>query len=81
MSTRRTKRERCECEDTADGHPVRTEERNENRARCLNLVSTLAEPLYRVDMDDESGTLFCEHCAEDAMESGVFTSRDDEEVD
>lgn len=30
--------------------------------------------LYRVDMDDETGTPFCDGCAEDAMESGLFTS-------
>lgn len=29
--------------------------------------------LYRIDMEDTSGTCFCEDCAEDAMESGVFT--------
>lgn len=28
--------------------------------------------LYRVDMDDEGGTGFCEACAEDAYESGLF---------
>lgn len=31
------------------------------------------EILYRVDMEDESGTLFCDQCAADAMSSGVFT--------
>jgi hypothetical protein len=30
--------------------------------------------LYRVDMDDRSGTPFCSMCAEDAMESGLFTT-------
>lgn len=29
--------------------------------------------LYRVDMTDETGTLFCSDCADDAMESGLFT--------
>jgi hypothetical protein len=29
--------------------------------------------LYRVDMEDRTGTDFCEQCAADAMESGVFT--------
>ena len=28
--------------------------------------------LYRVDMDDRTGTAFCERCAEDACSSGVF---------
>ena len=29
--------------------------------------------LYRVDMDDQTGTEFCEDCAADAMHSGLFT--------
>ncbi len=29
--------------------------------------------LYRVDMEDRSGTLFCLPCADDAMESGLYT--------
>ncbi len=29
--------------------------------------------LYRVDMNDRDGTLFCAICAADAMESGLFT--------
>lgn len=30
--------------------------------------------LYRVDMEDRTGTLFCEGCADDAMESGLFST-------
>lgn len=30
--------------------------------------------LYRVDMEDRTGTLMCETCGDDAFESGVFTS-------
>ena len=30
--------------------------------------------LYRVDMEDTSGTGFCEACAADAHESGLFDS-------
>ena len=29
--------------------------------------------LYRIDMEDQTGTLFCEQCADDASESGLFT--------
>lgn len=29
--------------------------------------------LYRVDMDDVSGTVFCDECAEDALSSGLYT--------
>lgn len=35
--------------------------------------SPAAVVLYRVDMDDRSGVAFCEDCAQDAVESGVFT--------
>lgn len=38
--------------------------------------------LYRIDMDDRSGSRFCEGCASDAMDSGVFTDEpmsDDDE--
>ena len=28
--------------------------------------------LYRVDMYDQTGTQFCNACAEDSMESGLF---------
>jgi hypothetical protein len=39
------------------------------------------ERLYRVDMYDNEGTLFCEDCADDAVDSGIFSpfSREDEE--
>jgi hypothetical protein len=37
--------------------------------------------LYRVDMEDATGTLFCEQCAADAMESGLFTDESEEESD
>jgi hypothetical protein len=32
-----------------------------------------ATELYRVDMDDTTGTVMCESCADDAMRSGLFT--------
>lgn len=34
--------------------------------------------LFRIDMEDENGTAFCESCAEDALDSGVFSTRDEE---
>lgn len=37
--------------------------------------------LIRVDMDDETGTLFCDDCAADAMESGVFCVKEDDDDD
>lgn len=33
--------------------------------------------VYRVDMEDESGSLLCEKCADDCFESGLFTTKDD----
>ena len=35
--------------------------------------------LYRVDMDDETGICFCDGCANDAAESGVFSHEGDTE--
>ena len=32
--------------------------------------------LYRIDMEDYTGTDFCEECAADAMESGVFSDEE-----
>lgn len=37
------------------------------------------QTLYRIDMDDWTGTRFCEKCASDAMDSGLFT--DETQVD
>lgn len=28
--------------------------------------------IYRIDMEDHTGTRMCEQCSEDAMQSGVF---------
>jgi hypothetical protein len=35
--------------------------------------------LYRIDMEDNDGTPFCDPCAEDAMESGLFRTEEDAE--
>jgi hypothetical protein len=53
---------RCECWDHSC--PVHLE-----RLGCVN---TATETLFRVDMQDESGTGFCEACGDDAFESGLF---------
>jgi len=53
----------CECSDPGcDGHP--------GLAGCTRRAT---ERLYRIDMEDVGGLLMCEECADDAMESGVFT--------
>jgi hypothetical protein len=54
----------CACVDI--GCPV-----HKNRAGCYNDADTI---LYRVDMEDATGTAFCERCADDAMDSGLFTN-------
>ena len=51
----------CECSDP--GCPA-----------CLGLCGKSAVmTLYRIDMQDLTGTDFCEDCANDAMESGLFS--------
>lgn len=32
------------------------------------------QTLYRIDLEDETGMRFCDGCADDAWESGVFTA-------
>ena len=44
------------------------------RGQCGDAV---AETLYRIDMIDETGTPLCEHCANDAFNSGLFSALPD----
>ena len=62
---------KCECadKDCAVHHGV---------SECRNVASTI---LYRIDMQDEAGTAFCDGCADDAFESGLFTDSTDEDDD
>ena len=60
-SARKRKAVRCACEDS--GCPV-----HRGVSRCTNAGETL---LRRTDMADD-GDYFCEACAEDALDSGVF---------
>ena len=61
----------CECSDSGchahTGTPV-----------CNQTGTSL---LYRVDMEDQTGTLFCEDCAADAMEAGLFSIETAEEIE
>jgi hypothetical protein len=50
----------CEDSDTGCHHCA---------GRCTRSASVI---LYRRDMEDATGSLFCDPCAEDAMESGCF---------
>jgi hypothetical protein len=54
---------KCECVDP--GCPE-----HRGISECFN--SALRKALRRIDMDDHTGTLMCEACAEDAMSSGLF---------
>lgn len=50
----------CECGDTGCPH-------------CgANCTDQAAAVLYRVDMIDVTGTLMCDACTEDAVQSGLF---------
>lgn len=60
---------KCECSDAGcKGHKGTSD----CRAVALQI-------LYRVDMQDEAGTAFCDACADDAFSSGLFTTIEDEE--
>lgn len=61
----------CECADS--GCKV-----HQGHNTCNNPANTI---LYRVDMTDESGTLMCSDCADDATISGLFTESDDDALD
>lgn len=62
---------RCKCSDPAC--PVSHGD-FEVTHQCGRQASIL---LYRVDMEDETGTLMCDGCSEDAMASGLFTMEDE----
>jgi len=51
----------CECTDPGCKHCA---------GGCADFFVTI---LYRVDMEDETGTAFCHGCAADALDSGLFT--------
>ncbi len=53
----------CECADPGC---------NECGGLCENAPS---RRLYRIDMDDETGTAFCQACAADADDCGLFSDK------
>lgn len=59
----RSKVHACECSDP--GCPV-------HKGRDCDHVER-GRVLYRVDMEDRTGTYFCPACQEDAYDSGLFT--------
>ena len=60
---------KCECSDP--GCPI-----HKGTSDCRNTASSI---LYRIDMEDNTGSAMCEGCADDAFESGLFTSELDED--
>ena len=58
----------CECSDPGCST-------HKGKESCQQYGYTI---LYRVDMQDETGTMMCIDCADDAFSSGVFTTRDEE---
>lgn len=64
---------RCECSDS--GCPA-----HKGAATCKVEAPAMAV-LYRVDMEDQTGTVMCDACTDDAMESGLFTTADDDDPD
>jgi hypothetical protein len=66
-------RNNCECADKGC-------KAHEGMSACHNRAKIV---LYRVDMDDMTGTKFCDDCAEDAFDSGLFTefSPEEQEMD
>jgi hypothetical protein len=61
---------KCECSDSGcHAHPY--------KPICDQTGTTV---LFRVDMEDHTGTLFCEDCAADAMELGYFSIESAEEI-
>ncbi len=62
---------RCECADSGCAA-------HKDHTRCNELATTI---LYRVDMEDNTGTAMCDACTEDAFDSGLFTTNDYDEID
>ena len=58
----------CQCSDP--GCPVHKGSEN-----CENIATHV---MYRIDMADETGTPMCDDCANDAFESGLFESDENE---
>lgn len=63
-------RAQCECYDAQCpvGHDGKRT--SSVSTRCYQRANVL---LYRVDMIDASGTAFCQWCADDCYDSGLFT--------
>jgi hypothetical protein len=54
----------CECSDP--GCPE-----HKGQSKCAFIGRT--QTVYRIDMEDRTGTRMCSKCADDAYESGLFS--------
>lgn len=61
----------CECSDP--GCPAHLE--SLESSECFKIATIV---VYRIDMNDETGTFMCDECACDALDSGVFTTVDED---
>lgn len=61
----------CECSDPKC--LVHTDDDSRSTGKLSECQNVGTVTLYRVDMEDETGTVMCEDCANDAYESGLFT--------
>jgi hypothetical protein len=63
-----TIRPRVPCECTDPGCPAHL------GAHTCREVTYPRNVLFRVDMQDQSGTVFCHECMADALDSGLYSS-------
>jgi len=61
------KKSLCECSDPGCPH-------HKGKDICTRRGYDI---LFRSDMEDETGTVFCADCADDAFTSGLFTTKED----
>lgn len=59
----KTKLQNCECSD-------RLCPAHKGSENCVERAIVI---LYRIDMEDNTGTAFCEACASDALDTGLFS--------
>ena len=68
----------CECADPECPHTMGTVLHSTKPLKPVDCGKPAVTRLWRIDMEDIGGTLFCETCAEDAGESGLFTEKETE---
>ena len=75
----------CECSDPGCPCDAHDERRLKLAVQLFGHAETCTaqatQQLHRIDMDDETGVLFCDECAADAQDSGVFTDASGDEDD